>query len=510
VKRSSIGLVWLGLPLLAACGPGSPAHGPGTGGSNGSGGQGGSPGPSFFIGPTNSQLDLLFVIDNGSGADLPQQKLVAQVPALLQALQAQAGPSLDLHVGVVSTDMGAPGDVTAQIGCTTMGDNGALQTSPRGLCAASPLAQGQTFLTSAPGTQNFSGTLSDAVSCILPLGHSGCGFKQTLSALSQALDLGVLLPDPTAFVRTNAALAIVILSTEDDCSALEGLGTSLYSLNGGPQSVTNALGPIAKYRCSQFGLLCSDPATGQTGISPPLAVPADATGTPPTLSLTGCASNDGASSMLTSVTRLISVLRSRKLLPDDQIFVGSIVAPASPYTVTWTPPPSPTAQNQNELWPSVLLSCGPAGGANVNPAATDLTMDGSTGAPAVRITQLGEGFPRHLQGAICDASYAPSMTAFGTAIGAMVAGTACAPDSTPLDAQGQPLCTVSQLTMTSSGSRQTTSVPNCAANGNAVPCWTAALDRNPAACTGRPGSRPISVSPVPGGSTLGYNVTCTP
>jgi hypothetical protein len=60
-----------------------------------------------------------------------------------------------------------------------------------------------------------------------------------------------------SFLRPDAYLGIVLLTNEDDCSAPRN--TPLFSLNGGKQSITNPLGPIANYRCNRFGHICRDP-----------------------------------------------------------------------------------------------------------------------------------------------------------------------------------------------------------------------------------------------------------
>src|SRR6185312_16259876 len=102
-------------------------------------------------------------------------------------------------------------------------------------------------------------------------------------------------PPTPGSLRDDAELAIVLLTNEDDCSA--PANTALYSLNVGgsnQQNIANALGPIANYRCNQFGHLCTDPnsATPTALVPPPLNPPADAQGsaTAPTLDLTNCES----------------------------------------------------------------------------------------------------------------------------------------------------------------------------------------------------------------------------
>ena len=40
----------------------------------------------------------------------------------------------NIHVAVVSSDLGAPGDQTSAIGCSATGDKGVFQAAPRGTC----------------------------------------------------------------------------------------------------------------------------------------------------------------------------------------------------------------------------------------------------------------------------------------------------------------------------------------------------------------------------------------
>src|SRR5262245_48190484 len=52
-------------------------------------------------------LDILFMIDTSPGMAPLQAKLVAAVPAFIDALQALPGGLPNLHLAVVSSDMGA-------------------------------------------------------------------------------------------------------------------------------------------------------------------------------------------------------------------------------------------------------------------------------------------------------------------------------------------------------------------------------------------------------------------
>jgi hypothetical protein len=440
----------------------------------------------------NAQLDLLFVIDNASSTTEVEDKLYQQIPTFLNVLQSLPAP-LDLHVAVVTTDMGAPGDSTASLGCKISGDDGAFQSAPRpapglGTSCATGLQSGATYLADdGNGATNFTGPIATALQCILPVGSSGCGFDQPLAALDRALGADGSLPSANqGFLRPDAYLAIILLATEDDCSAPQN--TRLFSLNVGgsnQQNIMNALGPIARYRCDEFGHLCKDPASSDPTalIEPPLNPPADAQGTAaaPTLDLADCQSND-ATGLTTPVSQFVDDIKGLKRDPDNQIIVAAIAAPATPYTVAWIPEQNGQNTQPGELWPEVLLSCGPQGGADVNPEnpGSANTTDGSAGAPAVRITQFVNAFPNSALASVCDPSYVSVMQAVAGKVAA-VPLLPCLTGKIQLNAKGLPDCSV---TAHIEANQKLTDVAyeNCATTGNAPPCWT--LDSNPT-CSGQ-------------------------
>jgi hypothetical protein len=83
--------------------------------------------------------------------------------------------------------MGAPGDSTSSIECTTTGDNGLFQSTPRGACANTTLASGATFISNVDGVANYTGNLTDVFGCIAQLGQSGGGFVHQLASVARAL-----------------------------------------------------------------------------------------------------------------------------------------------------------------------------------------------------------------------------------------------------------------------------------------------------------------------------------
>jgi hypothetical protein len=415
LRTVCIGLVVAGVgcgnSLLS--GPSAPDSGPSDGAFTVDGATG-LDGPPADAGRRPS-VDILFMIDNSSEMGAMQRKLAAQLPAFASALENLPDGLPDLHIAVVSSDLGAPGDETASIGCTAAGDQGVFQAAPRGTCPSSGLQPDATFISNVGGVANYSGALSDVLSCIVPLGFNGCGFEHQLAAITRALGAdGAPPPAQNAgFLRPDAELAIFLLTNEDDCSA--PADTTLYSLNGGPQSTANPLGPLANYRCNQFGHLCRDPSSPQPDawLPPSLAVPAGAAGDPPKLSYVDCVSNDGPDGMLTPVATFIHQIKALKSDP-SRVVVGGIIGPPTPYTVAWVPPASPPAGTSGELWPFTLHSCGAPGPYGDNPGAQSST-DGSFGDPSVRVSQWVQAFGG-FSGSVCDPSYGGALGNFVSAI----------------------------------------------------------------------------------------------
>ena len=442
-------------------------------------------------GTSPSKLDVLFMIDDSSSMTSMQEKLAAQIPAFVSALQNLPTGLPSIHIAVVSSDMGAPGDSTSAIQCTARGDQGEFRLGTTGSasdggapggdagalgCPGASLNSGATYISNVDGVANYTGDLSTLLSCMTTLGDTGCGFENQLASISRALGAdGSPAPSSNAgFLRPDAQLAIIVLSNEDDCSA--PVNTQLYSLNGGQQNISNPLGPIANYRCNQFGHLCVDPAaSGSTCLTePPLQPPADVqvTASGATLDLLDCVSHD-TDGLVTSVSSFVTGIKALKADPDHQILVGAIVAPAAPYTVAWVPESGGQNTQPGELWPQVEHSCGPAGGDDVNPRSTQPTTDGSFGDPAVRITQWVQGFGANgVLASICDGSYASTFSAIASKIGAQLSGgsgTTSADAGTGVPASAPPICPNG----TSSGLKD----GGCACGVDPAPAslWTLAL-----------------------------------
>ncbi|HEY4393085.1 MAG TPA: hypothetical protein VGP64_03440 [Polyangia bacterium] len=432
-----------------------------------------------FTKKINNKIDILFMIDNSSSMLGMQQKLYDQLPTFMNVLES-APTRPDLHIAVVSSDLGAPGDATNSLACTTKGDQGQFQVMPRGTCTDTTLQNGAAFIADdGDGNKNYtSPNIATVLQCIALLGEKGCGFEHQLASIDRALGADGSDPPSTNsdFLRSDAYLGIVILTNEDDCSAPSN--TELYSLTTGgsnQQNISNALGPIANYRCNEYGHLCMN--TSGNLIMPPLGSPTRAT----TLDLTACISNDTSTGLLSPVLDYLRDIRALKPDPDNQILVAAIAGPASPYTVTWMPEQNGQNTQPGELWPQIEHSCGPAGGYDVNPEATMNPTDGTFADPGVRITQFVTSFPDSVLASVCDLSYASSMTATATKIGQLIIPP-CITQTIQNDANGNPICSIIEH-VGNNDVVQSAAIPNCATSGNVAPCWT--LVSGTAHCAGR-------------------------
>lgn len=197
-------------------------------------------------------LDILYVFDNSLDRGSYDQ-MASQLDVLQARLQEIDGQLPDLHVGVVTTDLGTRGakdalPFPAAANCAGDGDAGRLVTFGAG--GLVPTGGYLEDLRGPGGTRvrNF-----DSEDLSLELGRltnpapgtasSGCEFEQPLEAMRRALD-------PAAnpgFIRPGAMLSVVFLTNEDDCSLARG--AMLDPADG-------SLGPLSSFRCTEQGVIC--------------------------------------------------------------------------------------------------------------------------------------------------------------------------------------------------------------------------------------------------------------
>ena len=163
------------------------------------------------------KIDLLFMVDNSNSMAEEQVSLRAQFPRLMQILtsgrrspgdERPFPPITDLHVGVVSSDMGIPG-VNFGTGTNCLpdgGDDGRLQHRGNGANCEADYPSFLSYTSDSDADQ-----LARDFACIALLGTGGCGFEQQLEAPLKALWPSVYLdakgapviPNPITFLATT-------------------------------------------------------------------------------------------------------------------------------------------------------------------------------------------------------------------------------------------------------------------------------------------------------------------
>jgi len=356
---------------------------------------------------SNRNLDLLFMVDNSSSMRLSQTNLLNNFPSFMTTLQSSAQGLPNIHVAVVSSDMGA-GDGSIA-GCdATGGDNGVFQYTARGTCINTNLQPNATFISNIGGQANYTGQLADVFTCIAALGETGCGFEHQFASVLRALGAdGAAAPaENQGFLRSDALLAIIMVTNEDDCSARPGV--MLYDTSSN-RDIASTLGPPSNYRCNEFGHLCN-------GVRPPRLAPNNDVNQ--TVSEQICSSSECAGS-LTPVAEFVSRIKALKSHPDSEVLVAAIAGPPVPYTVHWkTPSTQDTSCGAASCpWPEITHSC--------------MATDGSFADPAVRITEMIGAFGANgFVGSICDSTFSSSLQQIGDRINALLSaggGTGAAP-----------------------------------------------------------------------------------
>ncbi len=183
----------------------------------------------FNDGP--AKVDLLFVVDDSASMLEEQGALTDQIEAMVRELVAPepgpdgrpAPPAVgDLHVAVVTTDLGTQGIEVA--GCDPAGGGAGLllaagaACSPAGAPARCEADQCPWFARSCDSPRD-DPAIWEGVACVAAVGTQGCGIEQPLEASLVALteQSGPGRPNE-GFLREDSLLAIVYITDEDDCS----------------------------------------------------------------------------------------------------------------------------------------------------------------------------------------------------------------------------------------------------------------------------------------------------
>ncbi|HEY5449334.1 MAG TPA: vWA domain-containing protein [Polyangia bacterium] len=345
----------------------------------------------------NRNLDVLFMVDNSSSMRLQQANLTTNFPMFMDALKALPGGLPNIHVAVISADMGGgTGDIA---GCdSTGGDNGIFQYTARGTCTATNLQAGHTYISNVGGVANYTGDISNVFTCIATLGEQGCGFEHQFASVLRALGAdGKPAPlENQGFLRPDALLAIVMLTNEDDCSARGPANLFDATTN---IRLTSALGPPANFRCNEFGHLCN-------GVPPVREAPNDdVTAMVPQMNCTSAE----CGGMLIPVAEFVARIKALKTAPSSEILVAALAGPSTPYTVTWkSPSTSDTSCGASSCpWPIIAHSC--------------MATDGSFADPSIRVNEWVAAFGANgIASSICDANFGPTLQQIAARIGTLL------------------------------------------------------------------------------------------
>jgi len=432
----------------------------------------------------NRNVDLLFMVDNSSSMTPLQTNLLNNFPTFMTTLESAPEGLPNIHVAVVSSDMGA--GTGAIKGCGASGglanpggDRGIFQSTARGACTATGLQAGATFISNVAGQPNYTGKLEDVFTCIAALGADGCGFEHQFASVVRALGADGNAPpvENQGFLRNEAYLVIVMITNEDDCSS--GVEPQFFDIQSNWNQGSQLGGA---FRCNEFGHLCS---IGGGPLAPPdrNAPNNDATAT---VTYDSCVSNDKG--YLLSTKDVANAIKGLKQDP-SQVLVAAITGAAQPYKVHWNPNMDTSCGAASCPWPEISPSC----------TATAGPAIGSTADPAVRVAQFVNEFGANgLLLSICDESFAPALTTLARDVGDRLTPPCITEAIADKPGTSDPDCSVVSHTSNGHGGSIDSVVPYCGSNGGAAPCWK--LTAGTCVDSGLSG-RIVDISPDPAVST---------
>jgi hypothetical protein len=364
----------------------------------------------------NNDVDILFVIDNSNSMDEEQTALLANFDRFIDVLDNLDGGLPDLHIGVVTSDMGGcPGIASA---------DGALHV------AADSLLGGDRYISDigdpATGARitNFpqaSTTLTDEFRKIATVGTAGCGYEQHLASMARAFTN----PGNTGFLRATAHLAVVILADEDDCSVTSDATFTDPTLGRANDD----------FRCFVGGVTCDEDAFAPGPHH-------------------NCHPRD-PSPYLHTPAEYVATLKALKS-PAVQVIVAAITGDREPVIEINNP------DHPDEDWPDLRYSC-------EYPNPTDPT-DPQQAFPSVRIGAFVDGFAENgAQATICTDDLSGPIEEVGQLITNSV-GNLC------IKTDGVSTCTVEAVNGPGDADPFDQAIPACDASAANQPCWRLSPD----------------------------------
>jgi hypothetical protein len=375
-----------------------------------------------------------------------QANLARNFPAFMDELSSLQGA--DLHIAVVSSDLGAGAGTTVNNDCNPAsgGDRGVFcSIKGNDFCARCgvDVTKGRFLRTVNP---NFTGNIRNVFTCMSTFGTGGCGFEHQIGALARSL----AAPENAGFLRPDAYFAFIVLTDEDDCSG--PADSQLYA--------TDTPGQDSSLRCNLAGHVCNGQHnTGAADVDQPLSAcaPADDGGLIPVPALVG------------------QVLTGSGKTP-DQIIAAGIFG--------WPLVDEASARYQIGGMPNKAIRpiCQSANG---------------SAAVGLRVKKFVESFPNHSIYSICQDDFREAVRRIAQRI-RVTLGDPCitAPlvDIDPATPALDPDCSVLEQRPLGNGRSQDVVIPRCK-GGDTTPCWnliptTSCIDSGQSLVIDRKGQMP--------------------
>jgi hypothetical protein len=391
----------------------------------------------FDLNP-NRDVDILFMVDDSPSMTEEQNNVRQNFHVFTEKLQGITGGLPNLHLGVVSSDLGAGDKKLPNGGCPNLGgDRGIFQTKPE--CG---LDMNSRFLSSLQmGTvNNFNKPLDQVFSCMANLGVKGCGYEHQLQAARVALYEDIT-PDNKGFLRPDAYLAIILITDEDDCSAPTRTD---FFINDDPYK-----GTTASFRCAQAGHMCN-------GMAPPT--------TPYNQLLSTCEPNSGGA--LIKVQEVVDSIRRLKQDPNKILVSGIFGWPTGPEDPK-DPPKYAYALNPKE---NNLL--------DYSPICHSANGEATAG---LRLKQFVESFGDNgTFFSICNDDFSPALEKIGEKLAARLGRTCITAPLVDTDLNNDRIdadCQVTDKIPQSGGGTKSEVLPACTKGKSASgSCWTMEKD----------------------------------
>ena len=405
----------------------------------------------------NRNIDILFMVDDSGSMRQEQESLAGNFPRFIEVLESIEGGLPNIHLGVISSNVGTGPVGGGGDSCAGNGDNGDLLVKDG--CPA--LTDGGRFIEDVvvdeqTGTRsfNYSGDLAAQFSCMAQLGTTGCGFEQHLESVKRALDPGNATN--AGFLRDDAFLAVIFIQDEDDCSTTTA-GREMF--DGSQDDRDAPLGELSSFRCFEFGTTCEPASERDFG-------PRD-----------NCTPGDDDTDYMESTDVYVDFLKGLKSDPSKVIVAGIMGDRENADGVvvvgedeSKTPP---------ELWTEPVCVVCP-GGASSGCSLSPTDPDGALVAAAatVRMRAFLDAFPQrstwqnicNYDPAINDINLSGALVQIATLLKKVI-GSPCLEGNLamPLD------CRVSDVANLNQDNQEEFPIPSCDDSG--PPCWQTSENR---------------------------------